>query len=113
MTRQVDRADRQMPRQMSHRIDPTITLVVVARRYRCLRGNRPRQAVSFLREGMPMNRPEELDVRAGYVPMGRKAEDGRIDDRYQLVELLSSSNVARTKRNVEESGRNIDLQPGK
>ena len=39
----------------------------------------------------------------GYVPKGRKAEDGRIDDRYQLVELLSSSYVARTKRNVEES----------
>src|SRR5262249_57051294 len=39
----------------------------------------------------------------GYVPKGRKAEDGRIDDRYQLVELLSSSYVARTKRKVEES----------
>jgi hypothetical protein len=27
----------------------------------------------------------------GCVPKGRKAEDGRIDDRYQLVELLNSS----------------------
>jgi Circularly permutated YpsA SLOG family len=41
------------------------------------------------------------------VPKGRKAEDGRIDDRYQLVELLSSSYVARTKRNVEESGGTV------
>ena len=29
----------------------------------------------------------------GYVPKGRKAEDGRIDDRYQLIELSSSSYV--------------------
>jgi Circularly permutated YpsA SLOG family len=39
----------------------------------------------------------------GYVPRGRKAEDGRIDDRYNLVELSTSSYPARTKRNIEES----------
>jgi len=39
----------------------------------------------------------------GYVPKGRKAEDGRIDDRYRLVELPSRSYPARTKRNVAES----------
>jgi hypothetical protein len=39
----------------------------------------------------------------GYVPSGRKAEDGRIDDRYRLVELPSSSYPVRTKRNVRES----------
>jgi Circularly permutated YpsA SLOG family len=27
----------------------------------------------------------------GYVPKGRKAEDGRIDDRYDLVELPTTS----------------------
>jgi hypothetical protein len=43
----------------------------------------------------------------GYVPKGRKAEDGRIDDRYQLIELSSSSYVDRTKRNVEESGGTV------
>ena len=31
----------------------------------------------------------------GYVPKGRKAEDGRIDDRYNLVELSTSSYPAR------------------
>ena len=39
----------------------------------------------------------------GYVPRGRKAEDGRIDDRYNLVELMTSSCPARSRRNVEES----------
>jgi hypothetical protein len=39
----------------------------------------------------------------GFAPKGREAADGRIDDHYQLIELLSSSYVARTKRNLEES----------
>ena len=39
----------------------------------------------------------------GYVPRGRKAEDGRIDDRYNLVELSTSSYPARTRRNIDES----------
>src|ERR1700732_297901 len=39
----------------------------------------------------------------GYVPRGRKAEDGRIDERYNLVELSTSSYPARTRKNVEES----------
>jgi Circularly permutated YpsA SLOG family len=39
----------------------------------------------------------------GYVPRGRKAEDGRIDDRYNLVELSITSYPARTRRNIEES----------
>jgi Circularly permutated YpsA SLOG family len=39
----------------------------------------------------------------GYVPKGRKAEDGRIGDRYQLIELPGSSYPIRTKRNVRES----------
>jgi hypothetical protein len=39
----------------------------------------------------------------GYVPRGRKAEDGRIDERYNLVELSTSSYPARTRRNIEES----------
>src|SRR6202049_2679043 len=38
----------------------------------------------------------------GYVPRGRKAEDGRIDDRYNLVELATSSSPARTRRNIRE-----------
>jgi hypothetical protein len=39
----------------------------------------------------------------GYVPRGRKAEDGRIDDRYNLFERSTSSYPARTRRNIEES----------
>jgi Circularly permutated YpsA SLOG family len=39
----------------------------------------------------------------GYVPRGRKAEDGRIDERYNLIELSNSSYPARTKRNIEKS----------
>jgi hypothetical protein len=39
----------------------------------------------------------------GYVPSGRKAEDGRIDERYNLVELSTDSYPARTRRNIEES----------
>jgi Circularly permutated YpsA SLOG family len=39
----------------------------------------------------------------GYAVKGRKAEDGRIDDRYRLVELPTASYPVRTKRNVRES----------
>jgi len=39
----------------------------------------------------------------GYVPRGRKAEDGRIDDLYNLFERSTSSYPARTRRNIEES----------
>jgi predicted Rossmann-fold nucleotide-binding protein len=39
----------------------------------------------------------------GYVPRGRKAEDGRIDDRYNLIELSTGSYPARTRRNIEKS----------
>ena len=38
----------------------------------------------------------------GYVPKGRNAEDGRIDDRYNLVELTTSSYPARTRRNIKK-----------
>jgi hypothetical protein len=38
-----------------------------------------------------------------YVPRGWKAEDGRIDDRYNLVELSTASYPARTRKNIEES----------
>jgi hypothetical protein len=39
----------------------------------------------------------------GWCPRGRKAEDGRIDGRYQLKETPSSSYVLRTERNVRDS----------
>jgi Circularly permutated YpsA SLOG family len=40
---------------------------------------------------------------ADMFPRGRKAEDGIIDDRYNLIELSTSSYPTRTKRNIEES----------
>jgi hypothetical protein len=43
----------------------------------------------------------------GYVPRGRKAEDGRIDERYNLVELSTSSYPARTRKNIEESDSTV------
>jgi len=39
----------------------------------------------------------------GFVVKGRKAEEGRIDDRYRLVELPTAPYPVRTKRNVRES----------
>jgi hypothetical protein len=39
----------------------------------------------------------------GWCPRGRKAEDGRIDGRYQLKETPSISYVLRTERNVHDS----------
>jgi hypothetical protein len=43
----------------------------------------------------------------GYVPKGRKAEDGRIDDRYHLTELASTSYPVRTRRNATESDSTV------
>jgi hypothetical protein len=42
-------------------------------------------------------------AHGGWCPRGRKAEDGRIDGRYQLKETPSSSYVLRTERNVRDS----------
>jgi Circularly permutated YpsA SLOG family len=39
----------------------------------------------------------------GYCPAGRRAEDGRIPDRYRLVETASADYADRTERNVLES----------
>ena len=39
----------------------------------------------------------------GFVPRGRRAEDGRIPGQYHLTELSSISYAVRTKRNVREA----------
>ena len=39
----------------------------------------------------------------GWCPLGRRAEDGVIPDRYPLVELPTTSYPARTRRNVLDS----------
>jgi Circularly permutated YpsA SLOG family len=48
-------------------------------------------------------------AHGGYVAKGRKAEDGRIDEKYRLTELATNSYPERTKRNVRESDGTIIL----
>jgi hypothetical protein len=43
----------------------------------------------------------------GWCPRGRKAEDGRIDGRYQLKETPSNSYILRTERNVHDSDGSV------
>ncbi|MCY4362944.1 MAG: putative molybdenum carrier protein [Gammaproteobacteria bacterium] len=45
----------------------------------------------------------------GWCPTGRKAEDGRLDDRYRLVELDSNEYADRTRKNVEDSDGTLVL----
>lgn len=47
----------------------------------------------------------------GFCPRGRKAEDGRIPDRYPLVELASSSYAERTRVNVETADATLIFSP--
>ena len=42
-------------------------------------------------------------AHGGYVPKERKAEDGRIHERYRLIELATNSYPERTKRDARES----------
>src|SRR5246127_4114958 len=48
-------------------------------------------------------------AHGGYVPKERKAEDGRIHERYRLTELATNSYPERTKRNVRESDGTVIL----
>ena len=48
----------------------------------------------------------------GWCPAGRKAEDGRLDDRYRLVELDSNEYADRTRKNVEDSDGTLVLNRG-
>jgi hypothetical protein len=50
-------------------------------------------------------------AHGGYVPKGRKAEDGRIDEKYRLTELATNSYPERTKRNVRESDGTVIRTP--
>lgn len=43
----------------------------------------------------------------GWCPRGRLAEDGRIDDRYQLTETASERYEQRTEKNVEDSDATV------
>ena len=43
----------------------------------------------------------------GWCPKGRKAEDGRIPDKYQLVEMSTSDYLSRTEANVVDSDATV------
>jgi Circularly permutated YpsA SLOG family len=45
----------------------------------------------------------------GWCPLGRRAEDGVIDSRYQLIETDTHDYAARTKRNVLDSDATLVL----
>ena len=49
----------------------------------------------------------------GWCPKGRKAEDGRIDSRYPLMETSSGTYRVRTGRNVRESDGTLVITRGK
>jgi len=49
----------------------------------------------------------------GWVPKGRKAEDGPVPAKYQLKEMPTGSYPERTERNVMESGGTLILSHGK
>lgn len=49
----------------------------------------------------------------GYCPRGRKAEDGKISDRYPLTETTSSDYRVRTEKNVLESDGTLILNMGR
>jgi hypothetical protein len=48
----------------------------------------------------------------GWVPKGRKAEDGPLPDRYRMVETKSSTYAPRTKKNVLDSDGTLIVYEG-
>lgn len=48
----------------------------------------------------------------GWVPRGRRAEDGRLDDRYPMRETASSAYHVRTRRNVLDADATLILTRG-
>ena len=47
----------------------------------------------------------------GWCPKGRKAEDGRIPDQYQLTEMATADYPSRTRRNIQEADGTLILSP--
>lgn len=55
----------------------------------------------------------ELELlHGGWCPRGRKAEDGRIPDKYELEEHTSDRYPPRTAKNICESDATLILSPG-
>ena len=47
----------------------------------------------------------------GWCPKGRKAEDGAIDKRYQLLETISDDYSERTKENINDASGTLIIVP--
>jgi hypothetical protein len=56
----------------------------------------------------------ELDIpHGGWIPKGRKTEDGRLPEKYQLKEMPTGSYAARTEQNVIDSDGTLIISHGK
>ena len=56
----------------------------------------------------------EFDIpHGGWIPKGRKTEDGVLPDKYQLQEMCTASHPKRTEQNVIDSDGNLTLSHGK
>lgn len=56
----------------------------------------------------------ELDIpHGGWVPLGRKAEDGTVPDKYQVQEMATGGYAERTEQNVIDSDGTLVLSHGK
>ncbi len=49
----------------------------------------------------------------GWIPKGRKAEGGPLPDKYQLLEMPTTSYPARTEKNVQDSDGTVIFSRGK
>lgn len=49
----------------------------------------------------------------GWIPKGRRAEDGRVPVKYDLEEMLTFSYPARTNKNIEESDGTVVFSRGR
>ena len=50
---------------------------------------------------------------AGWIPKGRKAEDGPLPEKYQLQEMPTDSYEARTEKNVPDSDGTLIIARGR
>jgi hypothetical protein len=51
-------------------------------------------------------------LHGGWCPKGRRAEDGRIDDRYMLIETKSAKYEERTEKNILNADGTLILDTG-
>jgi len=49
----------------------------------------------------------------GYVPKGRRAEDGRVPDRYEMIEMATSDYRPRTAANIKAADMTVIFMDGK